>query len=151
MDSNNRVIAGPAGHWYALWIDGDEETLIGLPMSAGEDRNEPPSHPAGDALDPFAETGWYEITDPAPETDDAALVAELKATPAQLAAIASTERAINDNDNEATHVRTAFGWSGYDGDGLAVRFIYRHDDGREGLEVTVFDVEGEVVESQDFG
>lgn len=66
-----RVIAGPAGHWYTL----SEGELIGLPMSADEDLTTPPEHPevSGDWVP------WVQITDPAPETDVAALTAVLTA------------------------------------------------------------------------
>lgn len=80
--ASRKVIAGPAGHWYAVMCDvpeGDAHPvgrtryyLLGWPMDADggtHDRNNPPEHPevSGDT--------WVEITDPGPEVD--ALIAEL--------------------------------------------------------------------------
>lgn len=73
--ATRKVIAGPAGHWYALWTDWQfGETLIGRPMMRGE--TTPPAFP--DDVHSMLEAGWYEITDPAPGADDAAIVRELK-------------------------------------------------------------------------
>ena len=65
---HRRVIAGPAGHWYALVGD---DSLIGLPIGAEGavfDPQHPPLHPEAEGGD--WSDGWYDITDPAPETDD---------------------------------------------------------------------------------
>lgn len=75
--NSGKVIAGPAGHWYALLVDPQfGETLMGLPIgsygSGLHERGNLPPHPADDL------EGWYEITDPAPETDVDALKAELR-------------------------------------------------------------------------
>jgi hypothetical protein len=73
-------------------------------------------------------------------------------TDAQIRAIEVSERNIDRNDNGVTLVATVAGWDGYDGSDLAVQFIYSYDDGRgTDLEVTVFDADGNVVDSQDFG
>lgn len=71
----NKVIAGPAGHWYALHRYQGQDDLIGLPMNADEDKNNPPVHP--NITDNWLD--WYEITDPAPETNVDELVKELRA------------------------------------------------------------------------
>jgi hypothetical protein len=75
----SKVIAGPAGHFYALLDDPQfGETLMGHPIDAEggtHDESNPPAHPAESG----EFDGWYEITDPAPECDDAAIIAELKA------------------------------------------------------------------------
>jgi hypothetical protein len=78
MTESRKVIAGPAGHWYALWTDWQfGETLVGLPMLADESADAPPLHPS-EIPNPWTDGGWYEITDPAPECDDAAIRAELR-------------------------------------------------------------------------
>lgn len=72
-----KVIAGPAGHWYAL----EDGELIGTPIDADGgkfDRVHPPQHPSQMTKSESAKSGWYAITDPAPETDDKAIIAELK-------------------------------------------------------------------------
>jgi hypothetical protein len=54
----NRVIAGPAGHWYALFSDPQfGDTLIGLPMGRNDDPDDLPPHP-GDDVEPLVEDGW---------------------------------------------------------------------------------------------
>lgn len=75
MTTRNTVIAGPAGHWYALSRYEGRDFLVGRPMSADEDLSIVPEHP--DVLGDAAWDEWYEITDPAPETDVAELMAKL--------------------------------------------------------------------------
>jgi hypothetical protein len=72
-----RVIAGPAGHWYALLDDPQfGETLLCRPAAASdgvrfadEDR---PAHPSEDLA------GWYEPEEPAPGVDVDAIKAQLR-------------------------------------------------------------------------
>lgn len=69
----------------------------------------------------------------------------------QRRAVEETEKAFEQNP-EVTLLSAHAGWGGYDGPGLAVRFIYRYnDDHGEGLEVTIFAEDGTVLDSQDFG
>lgn len=73
MTRHTKVLAGPAGHWYAL-INGDGgDFLVGLPMNRDDDENDPPPHP-----DISGNEDWYEITDPAPETETEAIIASLR-------------------------------------------------------------------------
>lgn len=83
-------------------------------------------------------------------------------TPAQRKAIEQTEAAFAKSPAGVTLRATVAGWDGWDrnrdyeedSETLAVQFIYSYNDdpeGPTGLEVTVFDSEGNIVTSQDFG
>ena len=75
--TSTKVIAGPAGHWYALFTDPQfGDTLVGLPMSRDENLMTPPRHPSDDEMFAFGPFGWYDITDPV--FDTAEIITKLK-------------------------------------------------------------------------